>query len=153
MSLVPGGTITYENRNLGGRAATVAASINTKSFLAPSDDISYRLMYQKPFIWGLSDENRTKLQATVFNARKLCGVFTPGATGVVCLQEWGGECAVVKGRGLARGGSDRGECSPASGARQGPATPTPTHPTHRAQAPTGRRSRPCGWTAPARVCS
>lgn len=81
VSLVPGGTITYENRNLGGRAATVAASINTKSFLAPSDDISYRLMYQKPFIWGLSDENRTKLQATVFNARKLCGVFTPGTCG------------------------------------------------------------------------
>ena len=81
VSLVPGGTITYEHRNLGGRAATMAASVNTKNFLAPSDDLSYRFIYTLPYLNGLDDPKRTKLTATMFNGRKLCGVFTPGPAG------------------------------------------------------------------------
>ncbi len=46
-TLVPGGTILYENRNLGGKAATFAASINTKNFWSPADDLSFRLMYSQ----------------------------------------------------------------------------------------------------------
>lgn len=81
VSLVPGGTITYEHRNVGGKAATMAASINTKNFLAPSDDLSYRFIYSHPYLYGLDDPKRTRLNATIFNARKLCGVFTPGPSG------------------------------------------------------------------------
>ena len=47
MSLVPGGTITYENRNLFGNAASVAASVNTKNFLAPADDLSFRVQFSQ----------------------------------------------------------------------------------------------------------
>lgn len=47
VSVVPGGTITYENRNLFGNAASVAASINTKNFLAPADDLSFRVQYSQ----------------------------------------------------------------------------------------------------------
>jgi hypothetical protein len=47
VSIVPGGTITYENRNLFGNAASVAASINTKNFLAPADDLSFRVQYSQ----------------------------------------------------------------------------------------------------------
>ncbi|KAK2079279.1 hypothetical protein QBZ16_002970 [Prototheca wickerhamii] len=88
VSLMPGGTITYENRNVGGKAATLAASINTKSFWNPAEDISYRLMYQLPYVFGLGDPQRTKLQATAFNARKLCGVFTPGPDGEEVPPVW-----------------------------------------------------------------
>lgn len=49
VSLVPGGTITYENRNLLGNAASIAASINTKNFLAPADDLSFRVQYSQ--VW------------------------------------------------------------------------------------------------------
>jgi hypothetical protein len=47
VSLVPGGTITYENRNLFGNAASVAASVNTKNFLQPADDLSFRVQYSQ----------------------------------------------------------------------------------------------------------
>jgi len=88
VSLIPGGTITYEHRNLGGRAATMAASVNTKNFLAPSDDLSYRLMYSLPYLNGLDDPKRTKLTATLFNARKMCGVFTAGPSGEEVPPVW-----------------------------------------------------------------
>lgn len=88
VSIAPGGTITYEHRNLGGNAATVAASINTKNFLAPADDLSYRFVYSQPYMYGLDDPKRTRLSATLFNARKLCGVFTPGPSGEEVPSVW-----------------------------------------------------------------
>jgi outer membrane protein assembly factor BamA len=88
VSLVPGGTVTYEHRNLLGRAATVAASVNTKNFLAPADDLSYRFVYSQPYALGLDDPRRTRLSATLFNARKLCGVFTPGPAGEEVPPVW-----------------------------------------------------------------
>lgn len=47
VSLVPGGTITYENRNLFGNAASVGASVTTKNFLAPADDLSFRVQFNQ----------------------------------------------------------------------------------------------------------
>lgn len=88
VSIVPGGTITYEHRNFGGKVATLAASVNTKNFLAPADDLSYRFMYTLPYLNGLDDPKRTKLSATLFNARKMCGVFTPGPSGEEVPPVW-----------------------------------------------------------------
>ena len=109
VSLVPGGTITYEHRNLGGRAATFAASINTKNFLAPSDDLSYRMIFSQPYIYGLDDPKKTKLSATIFNSRKLCGVFTPGPSGdevpVVWIDRSGAKVAVSEEYSRASRGS------------------------------------------------
>jgi outer membrane protein assembly factor BamA len=100
VSLVPGGTITYEHRNLGGRAGTLAASVNTKSFLAPSEDLAYRMVYTQPFIYGLDDPKKTKVSGTVFNSRKLCGVFTPGPSGdevpVVWVDRAGAKVALTE---------------------------------------------------------
>ncbi len=47
VSLVPGGTITYENRNLFGNAASIGASVTTKNFLAPADDLSFRVQFNQ----------------------------------------------------------------------------------------------------------
>ena len=100
VSIVPGGTITYEHRNLGGRAGTLAASVNTKSFLAPSEDLAYRMVYTQPFIYGLDDPKKTKISGTVFNSRKLCGVFTPGPSGdevpVVWVDRAGAKVAITE---------------------------------------------------------
>ena len=109
VSLVPGGTITYEHRNLGGRAATFAASVNTKNFLAPSEDMSYRLIFSQPYIYGLEDPKKTKLSATIFNSRKLCGVFTPGPSGeevpVVWVDRSGAKVAISEEYSRASRGS------------------------------------------------
>ena len=98
VSLIPGGTITYEHRNLGGRAATLAASVNTKNFLAPSEDLAYRLVYSQPYVYGLDDPKKTKVSGTIFNSRKLCGVFTPGPSGdevpVVWVDRAGAKIAI-----------------------------------------------------------
>ena len=88
VSIVPGGTITYEHRNVGGKVATMAASVNTKNFLAPAEDLSYRFIYTLPYVNGLDDPKRTKLSATLFNARKMCGVFTPGPSGEEVPPVW-----------------------------------------------------------------
>ena len=56
VSIAPGGTITYEHRNLGGKAATVAASINTKNFLAPAT-ISRFCPHSQPYLYELDDAN------------------------------------------------------------------------------------------------
>lgn len=88
VSLVPGGTITYENRNLLGNAASIAASINTKNFLAPADDLSFRVQYSQPYMYGLDDPKRTRLTASLFNGRKICGVFTPGPGGEEVPAVW-----------------------------------------------------------------
>ncbi|GAB4821994.1 hypothetical protein N2152v2_009040 [Parachlorella kessleri] len=88
VSLIPGGTIAYENRNFLGKVGQLGVSVNTKNFLAPADDLSFRLSYSQPFIFGLDDPKRTKLTASVFNGRKLCGVFTPGPNGSEVPPVW-----------------------------------------------------------------
>ena len=100
VSIVPGGTITYEHRNLGGRAGTLAASVNTKNFMQPSEDMAYRMVYTQPFIYGLDDPKQTKVSGTMFNSRKLCGVFTPGPSGdevpVVWVDRAGAKVAITE---------------------------------------------------------
>jgi hypothetical protein len=81
VSLVPGGTVTYENRNLDGKGAMFAASINTKNFVQPTDDLAYRMQFSVPYVHGLYDQRDTRLNGAIFNSRKLCGVFTPGPAG------------------------------------------------------------------------
>ena len=35
----------------------------------------------QPYMYGLDDPKRTRLNASIFNGRKICGVFTPGGLG------------------------------------------------------------------------
>lgn len=55
--------------------------MTAQNFLQPADDLGFRVDYKHPYLWGASDRNKTALNATVFNSRKLSGVFTPGALG------------------------------------------------------------------------
>ena len=53
--------------------------MTAQNFLQPADDLGFRVDYKHPYLWGASDRNKTALNATAFNSRKLSGVFTPGA--------------------------------------------------------------------------
>ena len=60
-------------------SAQATASVTAQNFLQPADDLGFRVDYKHPYLWGASDPNKTALNATAFNSRKLSGVFTPGA--------------------------------------------------------------------------
>lgn len=59
--------------------AQATASITAQNFLAPADDLGYKVEYRHPYFWSGNDPRRTALALSIFNARKLSGVFTPGA--------------------------------------------------------------------------
>ena len=40
---VPGGTLTFENRNLGKRGNQFSASVTAENFLEPNDDIGFKV--------------------------------------------------------------------------------------------------------------
>lgn len=57
-----------------------SASITAPNFLAPGEDLGYKVEYRHPYFLSPRDPKRTALALSVFNARKLSGVFTPGGT-------------------------------------------------------------------------
>lgn len=58
--------------------AQASVSITAQNFLAPADDMGYKVEYKHPYFFGSKDPKRTALAVSIFNARKLSGVFTPG---------------------------------------------------------------------------
>lgn len=81
VSFVPGGSVTFEHRNLQGCGNQLSASINTQNFLRPAEDLGFRLEYRVPFLRGPADPARASLGAQAFNARKQSPVFTAGPGG------------------------------------------------------------------------
>eukprot|EP00884_Botryococcus_braunii_P006606 jgi/Botrbrau1/15947/Bobra.0260s0008.1 len=73
---VPGGSITFEHRNLQKKGRTASVSVTTGNFMQPADDLGYRVDYKHPYIFGDDDPNRTALCATAFNSRRISGIFT-----------------------------------------------------------------------------
>ena len=65
--------------------AQATASVTAQNFLQPADDLGFRVDYKHPYLWGAADPNKTALNATAFNSRKLSGVFTPGAPAILSL--------------------------------------------------------------------
>ena len=57
-----------------------SASITAPNFLAPGEDLGYKVEYRHPYFFSPRDPKRTALAVSIFNARKLSGVFTPGET-------------------------------------------------------------------------
>ena len=63
------------------------ASVTAQNFLQPADDLGFRVDYKHPYLWGAADPNKTALNATAFNSRKLSGVFTPGTLAGLCCPQ------------------------------------------------------------------
>lgn len=73
-AVIPGGSVTYEDRNFCDAGDHMSASLMCSNFLHPTDDLSARVQYRKPFVFGrAADED---LVVDAFNARRLSSVFT-----------------------------------------------------------------------------
>lgn len=79
-SLTPGGNAYIEHRNLDGEGTSLSASLSTTNFLAPQDDLGFRVEYTVPRVFGDDDENRTRFKAAAFNSRKASPAYSGGPT-------------------------------------------------------------------------
>ncbi|KAJ8559517.1 hypothetical protein K7X08_003575 [Anisodus acutangulus] len=77
-SIQPGGTVSFEHRNLHGLNRSVLGSVNTSNFLNPQDDLAFKLEYVHPYLDGVYNSRNRTLRASCFNSRKLSPVFTGG---------------------------------------------------------------------------
>lgn len=57
------------------KGRTITAEVQAASFLQPADDLTYRIDYKHPNIRGSDDPNKTQGTISIFNSRKLSGVF------------------------------------------------------------------------------
>ncbi|XP_020223611.1 protein TOC75-3, chloroplastic [Cajanus cajan] len=77
-SVQPGGTVSFEHRNLQGLNRSVNGSITTSNFLNPQDDLAFKLEYVHPYLDGVYFSRNRTLRVSCFNSRKLSPVFTGG---------------------------------------------------------------------------
>ncbi|WJX74462.1 Putative translocon at the outer envelope membrane of chloroplasts 75-III [Trifolium repens] len=77
-SLQPGGTVSFEHRNLRGLNRAVSGSITTSNLLNPQDDLAFKLEYAHPYLDGVDNPRNRTLRVSCFNSRKLSPVFTGG---------------------------------------------------------------------------
>ncbi|XP_050376022.1 protein TOC75-3, chloroplastic-like [Argentina anserina] len=77
-SLQPGGTVTFEHRNLNGLNRSVLGSVTTSNFYNPQDDLAFKLEYVHPYLDGVYNPRNRSLRVSCFNSRKLSPVFTGG---------------------------------------------------------------------------
>ncbi|XP_047340490.1 protein TOC75-3, chloroplastic [Impatiens glandulifera] len=77
-SIQPGGTVSFEHRNLKGLNRSILGTVTTSNFLNPQDDLSFKLEYVHPYLDGVYDPSNRTLKTSCFNSRKLSPVFTGG---------------------------------------------------------------------------
>ncbi|WJX51877.1 Putative translocon at the outer envelope membrane of chloroplasts 75-III [Trifolium repens] len=77
-TLQPGGTITFEHRNLQGLNRSLTGSVTTSNFLNPQDDLAFKMEYAHPYLDGIDTLRNRTLRVSCFNSRKLSPVFTGG---------------------------------------------------------------------------
>uniref|UniRef100_A0A3Q7HX94 Uncharacterized protein n=1 Tax=Solanum lycopersicum TaxID=4081 RepID=A0A3Q7HX94_SOLLC len=77
-SIQPGGTVSFEHRNLYGLNRSILGSVTTSNFLNPQDDLAFKLEYVHPYLDGVYNPRNRTLRTSCFNSRKLSPVFTGG---------------------------------------------------------------------------
>ncbi|CAM8949494.1 unnamed protein product [Rhodiola kirilowii] len=77
-SIQPGGTVSFEHRNLGGLNRSILGSVTTSNFINPQDDLAFKLEYVHPYLDGVYNPRNRTLKASCFNSRKMSPVFTGG---------------------------------------------------------------------------
>ncbi|KAJ4836801.1 hypothetical protein Tsubulata_027447 [Turnera subulata] len=77
-SFQPGGTVSFEHRNIKGLNRSILGSITTSNFFLPQDDLSFKLEYVHPYLDGVTNPRNRTLRTSCFNSRKLSPVFTGG---------------------------------------------------------------------------
>ncbi|MQM15804.1 hypothetical protein Taro_048752 [Colocasia esculenta] len=77
-SLQPGGTVSFEHRNIKGLNRSILGSVTSSNLLNPQDDLSFKLEYVHPYLDGIYDPRNRTFRASCFNSRKLSPAFTGG---------------------------------------------------------------------------
>ncbi|VVB04637.1 unnamed protein product [Arabis nemorensis] len=77
-SLLPGGSVSFEHRNIKGLNRSLTGSLTSNNFLNPEDDLSFRLEYEQPYLDGVEDPRNRTFKTSIFNSSKLSPVFTGG---------------------------------------------------------------------------
>ncbi|KAF3334003.1 protein TOC75-3 [Carex littledalei] len=77
-SIQPGGTVSFEHRNIKGLNRSVVGSVTSSNLLNPQDDLSFKLEYVHPYIDGVQNPKNRTFRTSCFNSRKLSPVFTGG---------------------------------------------------------------------------
>ncbi|KZV53014.1 hypothetical protein F511_27630 [Dorcoceras hygrometricum] len=77
-SIQPGGTVSFEHRNIQGLNRSLLGSVTTSNFLNPQDDLAFKLEYVHPYVDGVYNPRNRTFRASCFNSRKLSPVFTGG---------------------------------------------------------------------------
>ncbi|XP_057536080.1 protein TOC75-3, chloroplastic-like [Amaranthus tricolor] len=77
-SIQPGGTVSFEHRNIKGLNRSFLGSVTTSNFLNPQDDLSFKFEYVHPYIDGVYNPRNRTFKTSCFNSRKLSPVFTGG---------------------------------------------------------------------------
>ncbi|CAI7832832.1 unnamed protein product, partial [Closterium sp. NIES-53] len=79
VSILPGGSVSFEHRNINGLNRSVTGSVSAGNLLSPQDDLVFKLEYVHPYIDGVDDTGRNRVgRVTCFNHRKVSAVFTGG---------------------------------------------------------------------------
>lgn len=82
-SIQPGGSVTFEHRNIKGLNRSVFGSVTSNNLLNPQDDLGFKMEYVHPYLDGVDDPRNRTFKASCFNSRKMSPVFT----GVPGLEE------------------------------------------------------------------
>lgn len=77
-TIQPGGSVTFEHRNLQGLNRSLFGSVTSNNLLNPQDDLGFKMDYVHPYLDGLDDPRNRTFKASCFNSRKLSPVFTGG---------------------------------------------------------------------------
>ncbi|CAL9184843.1 unnamed protein product [Musa hybrid cultivar] len=77
-SIQPGGTISFEHRNIKGLNRSIVGSVTSSNLLNPQDDLSFKLDYVHPYLDGVTNPRNRTFRVSCFNSRKLSPVFTGG---------------------------------------------------------------------------
>ncbi|CAK9141503.1 unnamed protein product [Ilex paraguariensis] len=77
-SIQPGGTVSFEHRNIKGLNRSILGSVTSSNLLNPQDDLAFKLEYVHPYFDGVYNPRNRTFRASCFNSRKLSAVFTGG---------------------------------------------------------------------------
>uniref|UniRef100_A0A0E0F1W3 Bacterial surface antigen (D15) domain-containing protein n=1 Tax=Oryza meridionalis TaxID=40149 RepID=A0A0E0F1W3_9ORYZ len=78
-SILPGGTVSFEHRNICGLKRSLIGSVTSSNLLNPEDDLSFKLEYAHPYLDGVDNRSRNRtFKISCFNSRKLSPIFVAG---------------------------------------------------------------------------
>eukprot|EP01018_Ginkgo_biloba_P038195 Gb_37992 [translate_table: standard] len=77
-SFQPGGSVTFEHRNLKGLNRSILGCVTSNNLFNPQDDLGFKMEYVHPYWDGVWDPRNRTFRASCFNSRKLSPVFTGG---------------------------------------------------------------------------